>query len=96
MFHFRVTPFRLPFSPDGHFGGFSVLTVVNSGAMKVGMCVSFRVIFFTGSQHHRGEMSGSYGSSMFRFLKKPSNVCLWQSLFPSPAMVKEDSLFQMF
>ena len=78
MFHFRGIPFRLPFSPDGHFGGFCALTVVNNGAMKVGMCMSSRVMIFTGSQRHRGEMSGSYGSSVFRFLKKPRNVCLWQ------------------
>lgn len=92
MFHFRVVPFRLPFSPDGHLGGFCVLTVVNSGAMKIGMCVSFRVMIFTRSQHHSSEMSGSHGPSMFRFLKKPRDVCLWLPLFPSPARVKEDSL----
>ena len=96
MFHFRVIPFRLPFSPDGHFGGFCALTVVNSGAMKVGMCMSSRVMTFTGSQRHGGEMSGSYGSSVFHFLKKPRNVCLWQPLFPSPARVKEDSLSWTF
>ena len=77
MFHFRVAPFRLPFPPDGHLGGFCVLTVVNSGAMKIGTCVSFQVVIFTGAQHHSSEMRGSRGPSVLRFMKEPRNVCLW-------------------
>ena len=93
MFHFRVAPFHLPFPPDGHLGGFCVLTVVNSGAMKIGTCVSFRVVIFTGAQHHSSEMRGSRGPSVLRFMKEPRNVCLWLPLLPSPARAEEDSLF---
>lgn len=69
------------------------MTAVNSGAMKIGMCVSFRVVLFTGAQHHSSEMRGCRGPSGLRFARGPRNVCLRLPLLPSPARAEEDSLF---
>ena len=34
-------------SVDGHLGGFHVFALVNSGAMNIGMPVSFHPVFFS-------------------------------------------------
>ena len=64
---------------DGHLDCFHV-AIVNSTAMKIGMSVSFWM-FFSGYMSRSG-IAGSYGSSIFSFLRNPS------ILFPVAQMVK--------
>ena len=55
-------------SVDGRLGCFHVLAVVNRAAMSTGVHVSFQIMAF--SRHRpRSRTTGSYGSSMFGFLR---------------------------
>ena len=61
-------------SGDAHLGCFHILATVNSAAVKIGMCVSFRIIIF--SQYiPRSGMVGSYdiNCSVFSFLKETAS-----------------------
>ena len=63
---------------------FHVLAIVNSAAVNIRMDVSFRTMVFSGYMP-RGGIAGSYGSSIFRFLKESpyySPWCLYQFTFP--------------
>ena len=55
-------------SVDGHLGCFPGLAIVDSDAMNIGVCVSFRisVLVFSGFLPRSG-IAGSYGSSGFSF-----------------------------
>ena len=55
---------------DGHLGCFHVLAIVSSADMNLGVHVSFQVrVFFFSGNISRGGIAGSYGNSIFNFLR---------------------------
>ena len=64
--HYHV--FFIHSSVSGHLGCFHVLTIVNSAAVNNGVHVSFQIMVFSGYMP-RSRIAGSYGSSIFRFLR---------------------------
>ena len=55
-------------SVDGQLGCFHVLAVMNSAAVNIGVHVSFSVKVLSGYMSRNG-IAGSYGSSIFGFLR---------------------------
>ena len=55
-------------SVDEHLGGFHVLAIVYSAAVNTGVRVSFGIMVFSGYMPRSG-IAGSYGSSVFVFLR---------------------------
>ena len=55
-------------SVNGHLGCFHVLAIVNSAAMNIGVHVSFQIMVFSRYMPRCG-IAGSYGSSIFSFLR---------------------------
>ena len=60
--------FSIHSSVDGHLGYFRVLATVNSDAVNIGLHTTFCIMFFFSYMPMSG-IVGSYGSSVFRFLR---------------------------
>ena len=58
-------------SVDGYLGCFYVLATANSAAMNTGGHVSFQIrVFMFSGYMPRSEIAGSYGNTIFGFLKE--------------------------
>ena len=77
-------------SVDGHLGCFHVLAIVNSAAMNIGVHVSFQIIVLSGCVPKRG-ISGSYGNSIFSFLK----ICILFSVVAAPVYIPANSVGEL-
>ena len=69
IFHIICVPHLLyPASIDGHLVCFHVLAMVDSAAMNIGVHIFFQIMVFSRYISRNG-IAGSYGSSIFSFLR---------------------------
>lgn len=71
MYHFLFIHWPL----DGHLNGFHLLALVSHAAMNIGVQVCVQVSASSSLGYiPRNGIAGSYGNSMFQFLRNCQNV----------------------